>query len=132
MSTCYNGKNGALSVNGTNVAQLTSWTITENVDTVECTHMGATWKDYVPGIREWEGSFEAIYDGADQGLASALATGSTVAIVAYPADGDSLHKFSGNAIVTSIEHSADMEDVIRVSGSFTGTGALTVDTDASA
>lgn len=129
MSSCYNGKNGALSVDGTNVAQLTSWTITENVDTVECTHMGANWKDYVAGIREWEGSFEAVYDGADQGLTSALATGSTVAIIAYPESGDTDHSFGGSAIITSIEHTAEMDDVVRVTGSFTGTGALTVDTE---
>ena len=126
---CFNGKSGALAVGTENIAQLTSWTITENVDTVECTYMGANWKEYMAGIREWEGSLEAVYDGSNQGLASALATGSTVAIIAYPESGDSDHQWSGNAIITSIEHTAELEDVVRISASFTGTGALTVDSN---
>ena len=126
---CFNGKSGALAVGTENIAQLTSWTITENVDTVECTYMGANWKTYMAGIREWEGSFEAIYDGADQGLTTALATGQEVTINAYFESADTDHKLSGTVIITSIEHTAELEDVIRVSGSFTGTGAMTSDTE---
>ena len=128
-NTCYNGKNGALAVGATNIAQLTNWTITENVDTVECSFMGASWKEYKAGVREFEGSAEAIYDGNDQGLATPLATGATVALTAYPESGDTDHSLSGNAIVTSIEYTADLDDVVRMSVSFTGTGALTVDTE---
>ena len=129
---CYNGKNGALAIGSVNIAQLTSWTISESVDTVECTYMGQDWKNYHAGIREWEGSFEAIYDGNDQGQDAELATGASITINAYPDKDDVNHKFNGTAIITSIEHSAELEDVVRVTGSFTGTGALNVDTDSAA
>jgi len=32
MSDCYSGKDGALSIGGSNVAMLTSWTVTQNAE----------------------------------------------------------------------------------------------------
>ena len=125
---CYTGKDGALSLGGTNIAQLSSWTVTENVDTIECTHMGQSWKSYKTGIAEWEGSFEAVYDGNQQGLSAELATGTQYALVAYPESGDTDHNLSGNVILTSLEWTAELDDVIRLSATFTGTGAMTKDT----
>ena len=137
---CYTGKDGALALNstagsatGTNLAQITSWTVTANVDTIECTHMGQSWKTYKSGIAEWEGSFEAIYDGDQQGFSAELAIGNTYSLIAYPEDADTDHKFHGDVILTSLEWTAELDDVIRLSATFTGTGALnadTLDTDA--
>ena len=128
---CYTGKDGALSLGGSNIGQLTSWTVTENVDTIECTHMGQSWKTYKTGIAEWEGSFEAVYDGDRQDLSAELATGTQYALVAYPESADTDHNLSGNVILTSLEWTAELDDVIRLSATFTGTGALTkVTTDA--
>ena len=33
---CYAGKDGALSVGGTNVAMLTAWNVTQSAETLEC------------------------------------------------------------------------------------------------
>lgn len=124
---CYNGKNGALSVDGTNVAQLSSWNISESVDATECTYMGAEWKEFHAGIPSWEGTAEAIFaDDATSGYASGVTIGSTVALVAYPADGVAV-SYTGSAIVTGVETAASMDDVVRVSLSFQGTGPLTTD-----
>ena len=37
---CYAGKDGALSIGGTNVAMLTSWNVTQSAETLECAYMG--------------------------------------------------------------------------------------------
>lgn len=124
---CYNGKNGALSVDGTNVAQLTSWSISESVDTTECTYMGANWKEFHAGIPSWEGSAEAIFaDDATTGYVNGVAIGTTVALIAYPAEGVGV-SFTGNAVVTSVETSSSMDDVVRVSLALQGTGELVKD-----
>ena len=122
---CLSGKNGALSVdNGvSNVAQLTSWTITQNAEVIEATHMVASgtpnWMCKVGGALSWEGSAEALFDTAEV----YPTIGSEVTIIAYEAD--STASYTGDAIITSIETAAGVEDMITVSLSFTGTGALT-------
>lgn len=128
MATCYNGKLGALAVDGTNVARITSWNISESADTVECTAMGDSWKTHVTGISMWEGSCEAIFvDDAEGNSAAGLTVGAEVTITAYPDNTVTGVNYAGSAIITSIETSTAMDDVARVTVNFTGTGALTKD-----
>lgn len=131
MSDCYSGKDGALSIGGSNVAMLTSWTVTQNAEVLECAYMGATWKDHKTGLLSWEGSCEANFTDstADANNANARAglVGSEVALIFYPDNADTGISFTGNAVVTSIENSAAIGDVQTVSLSFTGTGSLTTD-----
>lgn len=117
---CISGKNGALSVDGgsTNVAQLTAWTITQNAETIEASYMGEDWKCIKPGNLSWEGSAEAIFDTGE----TYPTVGSVVVLTAYEIAGT--QTYNGNAIVTSLETSVGVEDMITVSLSFTGDGAL--------
>lgn len=122
---CLSGKNGALSVdNGvSNVAQLTSWTITQNAEVIEATHMRASgtpnWMCKTAGALSWEGSAEALFDTGE----TYPTVGSEITLIAYEADATAT--YTGDAIVTSVETSAGVEDMITVSLSFTGTGSLT-------
>ena len=118
---CISGKNGALSVDGgsTNVAQLTAWTITQNAETIEASYMGNDWKCIKPGNLSWEGSAEAVFDTTEV----YPTVGAVVALIAYEIAGTIT--YSGNAIVTSIETSVGVEDMITASLSFTGDGELT-------
>lgn len=125
--TCYAGKDGALSVGGTNIAMLTAWNVSQAAETLECAYMGSTWKDHKAGLLSWEGSADANFtdDSATQ-AANEITVGTEVALIFYPVDGGNL-SFTGNAIVTSIENSAGLGDVQTVSLSFMGTGALATD-----
>jgi len=118
---CISGKNGALSVDGgtTNVAQLTSWTITQSAETIEASYMGEDWKCVKPGMFSWEGSAEAVFDTTEV----YPTIGAVVNLVAYEATG--VTTYTGSAIVTSIEVSAGVEDMITASLAFTGDGELT-------
>lgn len=129
---CYSGKDGALSVDGTNVAYLTSWTVTQNAEVLECAYMGADWKDNHAGLKSWEGSAEANFTdtAAAAGLtpaqqaANEVIVGSTVTLYFYPNASDADFGWTGSAVVTSIENSASLGEVQTVSLSFTGSGAL--------
>lgn len=127
MSNCYAGKDGALSVDGTNIASLTSWSITQNAETLECAAMGSTWKEHKSGLLSWEGSAEANFmdDTATQ-AANEITVGTTVALIFYPDTGTTL-SFTGNAVVTSVENGAALGSVQTVSLSFSGSGALVTD-----
>ncbi len=136
MSNCYSGKDGALSIGGTNVAMLTSWNLTQNAEVLECAYMGATWKDHKTGLLSWEGSCEANFTDTTTDAANAnnlvleaadIGVGKEVALVFYPDVSDTGLSFTGNAIVTSVENGAAIGDVQTVSLSFTGTGSLTND-----
>ena len=124
---CYAGKDGALSVGGTNIAMLTAWNVSQSAETLECAYMGSTWKENKAGLLAWEGSADANFtdDSATQ-AANEITVGSEVALVFYPVSGGTL-SFTGNAIVTSIDNDASLGDVQTVSLSFTGTGALATD-----
>ena len=117
---CLSGKNGALSVdNGvSNIAQLTAWNITQNAETIEASYMGADWKCVKPGMAGWEGTAEAVFDTTE----GYPIIGTVVSLIAYEVAGTAT--YSGDAIVTSIETAVGVEDMITVSLSFTGDGAL--------
>ena len=143
MATCFKGSSGAIALGeapGTNIAQVTSWNVTETVDNIEVTHMGQSWRRYCAGLREFEGSFEAIYDGADQGQTGPIKAGNEYTFHGYfeGADADSTqtldtnHKLSGPIMITSVEYTVEFDDLIRVTANFVGNGVLTVDTDQSA
>jgi len=136
MSNCYAGKSGALSIDGTNVAMLTNWSLTQSAEILDCTSMGGNgYKDHKTGLLMWEGSCEANFADTTADAANAnnlttteLVAGTEVALIFYP---DYAAKpgvtFSGSALVTSIENGASLGDVQTVSVSFTGNGALTTD-----
>ncbi len=125
--TCYAGKDGALSIGGTNVAMLTSWNVTQSAETLECAYMGVDWKDYKAGLRSWEGSADANFtdDTATQ-AANEVVVGSEVAVVFYPVAAGTM-SFTGTAIVTSIDNNVALGDVQTVSLSLTGSGELVTD-----
>jgi len=131
MSDCYSGKDGALSIGGTNVAMLTSWNLTQNAEVLECAYMGSTWKEHKTGLLSWEGSCEANFtdhtSDANNANSRAGLVGSEVALIFYPDAADTDVSFEGNAVVTSIENGAAIGDVQTVSLSFTGTGPLATD-----
>ena len=126
--SCYAGKDGALSVDGTNIASLTSWSVSQSAEVLECAAMGSTWKEHKSGLLSWEGSADANFmdDTATQ-AANELTVGDTVALIFYPDAAQAGMSFTGNAVITAIENSASLGDVQTVSLSFSGTGSLTTD-----
>ena len=124
---CYAGKDGALSIGGTNVAMLTAWNVTQSAETLECAYMGSTWKDFKAGLLSWEGSADANFtdDTATQAM-NEVVVGSEVAVVFYPVAAGTM-SFTGTAIVTSIDNNVALGDVQTVSLSLTGSGELTTD-----
>ena len=126
--SCYAGKDGALSVAGTNIASLTSWSVSQSAEVLECAAMGSTWKEHKSGLLSWEGSADANFmDGTATQAANEVTVGTTVALIFYPDASQSGMSFTGNAVVTAIENSASLGDVQTVSLSFSGTGQLATD-----
>lgn len=57
----FTGLDGALLVNGTRIAKITSWTLNAAVDVVETTVIDSAARTYVFGRQQWSGSCTALY-----------------------------------------------------------------------
>lgn len=126
------GYSGSCTVGGSAVTEAKAWSLDVTQETVDTTNFGsAGWKESVPTLKAWSGSITVIYDGGDDtGQASLIAgvtSGSEVAVeLVTSASGlGTSEKFSGNAIITSMPITNDVNGIIEVSFSFEGSGALT-------
>ena len=126
------GYSGSCTVGGTAVAEAKAWSLDVSQETVDTTNFGSSgWKESTPTLKSWSGSITVIFDGgADSGQANLIAgvtSGGTVALVLSTSAGGSgtSEKFSGDAVVTSMPVTNDVNGIIEVSFSFEGTGALT-------
>ena len=133
----YAGQGGALHFNtavgqssGTNVTEVTNWSISSEANAIETSAMGDTFRTFTSGLKTWEGTADIVWtDSADSGSVDTLfQIGDTGTIFCYPAGAtDTAMKLSGDVLITGIEYTQDLEDVMRASVSFQGTGTLTVD-----
>jgi len=121
----YKGDGGLMKVGTTTVGEVLSWSVDQQSDVIEDTAMGATAKTFVAGLTSWTGTCEAILSDSDTGQLL-LDNGSTQTALDFFFD-STTSAYKGNAIVTGISSSASIGDMIKVSLSFQGTGAITTD-----
>lgn len=112
----------------TKIAQVREATLTVETSEIETTNFDSNgWVENIPGLKSWSVDAEAEFDPADTShsdLFDALVNGETLTINLYPKDAASQKGFSGSAIVTSFEVGVPVDDVVTVSLTLTGTGAL--------
>ena len=125
----HSGKDGFLRVGSNTVAEVRSWSLSEEADMYETTVLGNANKTFSAGTKSWSGSCEAYVDEGDTNGQLALAAGSTAAVGFYfegVTSGDTY--WSGNAIVTSTEKSGALDGLVELTVNFQGTGALSTAT----
>lgn len=121
--TCYAGRNGVLTLDGSAVAQITSYTINESADTTECTHFDtAGWREHATTFRSFDGSIDVVWNRQD----GDIVVGTTYELVVYPeGNGTSTDwTITGDVIITAMEISGETEGNVQASITFQGTGAL--------
>lgn len=138
----YHGKDGSVQwINSTAIDKVTSWSLTTVADTAEYTSMddaAAGYKVYLPGFLDWTATVECVisndglYPDLDNtgiqdtdGAALILNGGQDV----NPSAVGSTQQYSGNAICTGITTTLDLNDVIKVTYNFEGSGTLTEASD---
>jgi len=111
------------------IAEIRSYNVNENADTIEDTAMGDTARTYKPSLTSFDGTLDVFWDETDTNGQVALAIGAEVTIKFYPegaATGDTY--YSGTAIVTSRSINASFDGMVEMSIGVQGTGALTAAT----
>ena len=122
--SCTAGKNGVIKAGGSAIAQLTSYSISETADTVECTHFGSlSYREHATTFKSFDGSADLIWNRQD----GDIVVGNTYTLEVFP-EGDSTAtdwKISGSVIITSFAITGATEDNVSASIAFQGTGVLT-------
>jgi predicted secreted protein len=115
------GENGGVSVDGgsSTLADLDSWTINENADTLETTDFDSSGeREYLAGLTDWDGSFSGRWEPSQAG---AVTVGSTVTL---QLDLNTTYNYSGSAIITGKSVDTNVDGTVDVSYDFQGTATL--------
>ena len=119
------GKDGLVKVGSNTVTEVRNWSLDLSSDTIEDSTMGDTARTYKAGMTTASASFDCYWDETDTNGQGALTIGASVALTFYPEGDDSGDTYySGTALVTSLDKSADGEGLVTNTIGVTGTGAL--------
>ena len=122
MSLKLHGKNGKVVI-GSQLVYGTKWTVELSRPTVDVSVFGDTWEVNVPGLHGASGSFDGLLDvEGDASLSAAMASGA-VSIEVYA---DDTHLVASGKGYVDASASAAVDDLVRCSGRFKGTGPWTV------
>ena len=124
----HHGKEGVVTVGGTGVGELTSFTLETTGDVVEDTALTDATKSFVAGRTSFSGTLEMHFDETDSPQTS-LVAGASLAFILLPegnASGD--RSFTGTGIVTGMSVNNSMDAIISRTVTFQGTGALSIGT----
>lgn len=121
------GKDGTVSLTGGSaIANVTSWSVTQEADVLETSAMGTGGdKTFVGSLKSWSGSVECFLDTTAQHTLLPVGT-----IVDLTLDTDGAGSvgsvYSGDAVVTSANVTVGAADIVTVSFDYQGTGALLI------
>ncbi len=109
-----------------------SWSMSITKDTQETTVQGDTFKKFIGGLIEGEGTAELVYDNAASGetatfVDAALVTGDagTASFELFPDSGSGSQKINFSGLVTSFEQSSALGDVNVITITFKPSGTIT-------
>ena len=126
----HTGSEGLIKVSTTTIGELRSYTLEQTSDTIEDTSMGDTTRTYKAGLKGFSGSASLFFDEADAGQIL-IVVGTEIAIKFFPEGATTGDKYyEGNAIVTAYNISASFDGLVEAELTFTGTGTLTLSTQA--
>ncbi len=126
----HTGSEGLVKISSTTIGELRSYTLENTADTIEDTQMGDASRTFKVGLKGFSGSASLFFDEADAGQLL-IVVGTEIAIKVFPEGASSGDKFyEGNAVVTAYNISASFDGMVEAEMTFTGTGALTLSTQA--
>lgn len=127
----HTGSEGVVKISSATIAEMRSFDINEQADTVEDTVIGDVWKTRQLTQRSWDASMEVFWDETDTSGQGAVKIGDTPTLIFGPegaATGDTI--FTGAAIVTGVAIKTTHNGIIEASIKVEGNGALTISTSA--
>jgi hypothetical protein len=138
MAKVYTGRDGVLQLSGTTLAKVVSFSLQSDLETLETTTLGESLRSYSPGVLGYSGSASLLYYKDDSNainttnlLNKLIKTGTdgvsssdTVELTLRWVDGADNNDVKLTAYITSATIGASTGEIVSVSISFVGTGAL--------
>ena len=125
----HKGSSGLVKNGSNTVAEVRTWTLNTNADTIEDTAMGDSARSYLAGLTSADASVDVFWDETDTNGQVASAPGSSVTLVLYPEGADSGDTYyTGTALVTSKSITGSFDGMVEASISATYSGAVTTAT----
>jgi len=129
----YQGNNGSVKIKSgsdslTAVADVRSWSVTVNRETVETTAMGDDFRKYLKGLGMFNGTMDIVYNDSENAVVATSMnpdTDATVTVEFYSDAADGT-KFVGEVIVTAFTVNASFDGLTTASVTFQGTGSPNV------
>lgn len=123
----YSGNDGVIKIGASGImAEVKSFSVEQTSDTLEDTVMGDAWRTHKPSLKSWTGTCDVLFDDTDTTGQGACVLGTEIT-VSFQMEGNTAgdHKLSGSAIITAKPLSSSFDDLVTLSITFQGTGALT-------
>lgn len=121
------GSEGIVQIGSNTIAEVRSWTITENANMRDYTQLSDSWEKKKSAVKNWSGSLACWWDETDTNGQEAMSIGAEVTLNLKPegnTGGDTY--FTGTAQISSITRSvSDGNSTIEAEFNFEGDGALT-------
>ena len=123
----YTGKGLVVKFGADTLTHVRSASVTNKIDTVEITAATDTAKTYVTTTTGFEASVELLADDTTELFDSELVVGTSGAFIINP-EGVAVGatKYSGTAIITSVQLSSPYDGLVAASVSLLGNSALTI------
>ena len=123
----YTGKGLVVKFGSDTLTHVRSASVTNKIDTVEITAATDTAKTYVTTTVGFEASVELLADDTTELFDTELVVGTSGAFIINP-EGVAVGatKYSGTAIITSVQLSSPYDGLVAASLSLLGNGALTI------
>ena len=122
----HTGNAGAVQVGANTVAEMLTWSLTENINVIDDTVTGDAADTHLTGTTNWSGSVNCYWDETDTNGQEAMTIGASVTLHLLP-DGVTTGDidFNGTATINSIERTSGNNATVVANFTFTGNGALT-------
>lgn len=125
----FSGNDGIVKIGANAVGEVMSFTVNQNMEPIDDTSMGDSWRSHLAGLKTWDGTVEVRWDDTDTTQES-LTVGASVTLNLLP-EGDTSgdYELSGTASVTSISQTQSYDNTtVTRTFTFQGSGALTIGT----
>lgn len=121
------GKSGSVSISTTPIAYVDSFTLNIGADLVEITAYGSSFKERSPALKDWSGSFtgKLQYSAGQATLLDQFKSGGTVANVALRFNTSGGYSWRGNALISGMPITSNVNGAVTWTANFQGNGALT-------
>jgi len=110
------------------VGEVNQWKLDIDAAALETTNFSSGgWKEFIAGLKDWTGSFDANWDVANDTEGQAVIQSNMFAgtSMAVELDVDGTHKYTGSILVTKASIDTQVKGIVTIAYTFQGTGVLT-------